>query len=70
MRSWIFVTLDKRAAMLALAELGRGRVAHAFDLWLHLRDSGLVDSTVFDALCQRTKRSDGALPGIPLRCRS
>jgi len=64
----ILVTLDKRAAMLGLAELGKGRVAHAFDLWLHLRDAGLVTKEQFTALCEATKRSDQALPGIPLRC--
>ena len=66
----ILVTLDKRAAMLALAELGRGRVAHAFDLWLHLRDNCLVAADGFADLCDRTRRNDQALPGIPLRCRA
>jgi len=32
----VFVTADKRASLTALAELGRGRVCHPFDLWLEL----------------------------------
>jgi len=65
----VLVTLDKRAAMLALAELGRGRVAHAFDLWLHLRDGGLITETQFAAICEATRRNDHGLPDIPLRCK-
>jgi hypothetical protein len=38
-RDAIFVAVDKRAALLALAELGCGRVAHAFDLYYYLRKS-------------------------------
>lgn len=63
----IFVTGDKKAAFLALAELGRGRVAHPHDLWLQLRDQSLVDQAQFDGLCQTTCRSDQS--AVPLRCR-
>lgn len=63
----VFVCQDKRAALIALAELGRGRVAHPFDLWLHLRDEGEISDGQFDDLCERTRRVDQALPGIPWR---
>lgn len=39
----IFVVVDRKATILALAELGCGRVAHAHDLWLYLRDETLID---------------------------
>lgn len=66
-RDGIFVTGDKKAAFLGLAELGRGRVAHPHDLWLHLRDQRLVDQAQFDGLCQTTCRSDQS--AVPFRCR-
>lgn len=66
----ILVTVDKRAAMLALAELGRGRVAHAFDLWLYLREMNLLSSDQFDQLCNATKMSDQSLNNLPLRCQT
>ena len=64
----VFVTEDKKAAFLALAELGAGHVAHSHDLWLHLRDEKLVDQTQFEYLCQATCRTDQS--DIPLRCLS
>jgi hypothetical protein len=64
----ILVTVDKKAAMLALAELGCGRVAHAFDLWLDLRDNHLVTDNQFAKLCQDTLRSDQGIKSMPLRC--
>ncbi len=62
----IFVTEDKKAAFLALAELGSGCVAHSHDLWLYLRDKRLVDQTQFENLCRATCRTDQSR--IPLRC--
>ena len=64
----IFVAVDKRAALLALAELGCGRVAHAFDLWIHLRDQGLISQVQFEKLCEMTLNKDQSLPGVPRRC--
>ena len=46
----VFVTQDKTAAFVALAELGLGRVALPFDLWCALRDAGLIDREAFDRL--------------------
>ena len=65
----VFVTHDKRAALTALAELGRCRVAHTFDLWMHLRASGRLAADQFDQLCERTARRDDGLPGVPWRVR-
>jgi hypothetical protein len=62
----IFVVQDKKAAMLALAELGCGHVAHPHDLWLYLRDQEMIDHSQFEALCRTTCRKDQS--GIPLRC--
>ena len=63
----VFVTADRRASLTALAELGRGRVAHPFDFWLHLYAGGLVNRQQVDALCDRTRRSDSGLPRLPPR---
>jgi len=63
----VFVTQDRRAAMLALAELGRSRVAHPFDLWLHLQDRDLIRRAEFKELCRRTVTADTGLPGVPWR---
>ncbi len=62
----VFVTEDKKAAFLALAELGSGCVAHSHDLWLYLRDKMLIDQTRFENLCRATCRTDQSR--IPLRC--
>jgi hypothetical protein len=62
----VFVPADKRAAFLALAELGPGRVATPFDLWAHLKDGGLITTEQFTFLCERTAKG-GGLPGVPLR---
>ena len=52
----VLVTEDKKAAFLALAELGKGHVAHSYDLWLYLRDKRLVNQTQFDNLCEATRK--------------
>jgi hypothetical protein len=63
----ILVSGDKRAAFLALAELGRSRAAHPSELWLHLLDSGLVTTAQFEDLCERTSRAEQC--PVPIRCR-
>ncbi|MEZ4445864.1 MAG: hypothetical protein R3B72_42705 [Polyangiaceae bacterium] len=63
----IFVTADRTAAFVALSELGRGRVATPFDLWVHLRDTELISPAVFDSLCERTAKQLNVLPGKPWR---
>lgn len=63
----IFVVVDKRATVEALAELGRMRVAHAYDLWLALLDEGLITPQQCQILCESTRRSDQTAR-IPLRC--
>lgn len=69
-RDSVFVTLDQRAALTALAELGRGRVAHPFDLWLDLLERQVVDRGGFEMLCEWTKTSDQGLERMPGRIRS
>lgn len=63
----VFVTMDQRAAAIALSELGRGRVASPYDLWEDLR-SDLGDAS-FDPLCRATERRQQGLPGRPWRLR-
>lgn len=63
----VFVVYDKRATVLALAELGRCRVAHAFDLWLELENKDLISAECFERLCETTKRKDKGLKRMPAR---
>jgi hypothetical protein len=63
-----FVTMDKGAAFLALAELGTGRVATPFDLWDDLLAARLLSSDEFFKLCDAVHKSVG-LPGVPQRIR-
>lgn len=63
----VLVVLDRKAAMVALAELGRGRVASPFDYWDWLRSERIVDQAAFDALCDATLREDAGFPGKPVR---
>lgn len=65
------MTEDKGAALLALGELGRSRVASSFDLWDDLRTRGVVDQARFDRLCNQTRiKGNTSLPGVPWRLRS
>lgn len=57
-RDAVFVAYDKGALVQALAELGRCRAAHACDLWLWLREQGYVNADQFDALCEKTRKSN------------
>lgn len=63
----VFVTEDTRAALTALAELGRARVAHPFDLWIDLLEENAVSTEEFRQLCHRTQRKDQGLPRMPDR---
>ena len=64
----VFVCADLRAAFTALAELGRGRVAHPFDVWLDLRERGWLTFGAFERLCRMTRKHDrGGLPRMPER---
>lgn len=63
----IFVTADRRAALTALSELGRGRVAHPFDLWIDLLEMDAVSPEDFRRLCDRTKMKDQGLERMPDR---
>ncbi len=68
--SAIFVTGDARAALVALAELGLGRVATPFDLWAYLSAHGLIAAEERDKLDEATVRSkQGLFPGVPSRLR-
>jgi hypothetical protein len=62
----IFVTMDKGAAFLALAELGMERVATPFDVWRDLLSRRLISHAEFSSLCEAVRKSVG-LPGIPQR---
>ncbi len=66
----LFVTMDTRAAYLALAELGPGRVATPYDLWLDLRSAGLLTPETHTALNEATLKQRQNQPGLPLRLRS
>lgn len=59
---YVFVGYDKKAAMIALAHLGRARVAHPYDLWMDLFERGWIDSRELDDLCTLTGNSDKSLP--------
>jgi hypothetical protein len=63
----VLVLEDKRAALTALAELGRARVAHSFDLWIDLLDVGAVTPGEFQRLCKKTRGRDGGLNRMPSR---
>lgn len=65
----VFVTMDRRATVTALAELGRKRVAHPFDLWLDLLDRRMLTLSDFEDLCERTRRNDQGLERMPARVR-
>lgn len=63
----VFVLEDKRAALTALAELGRSRVAHSLDLWIELLEEGAITPDAFQRLCERTKGRDNGLNRMPMR---
>ena len=65
----VLVTQDKLAAMLALAELGRGRVCHPYELWAHLLAQNYVTRQQFVDLMQATGRRDRSIPERPWRLR-
>lgn len=64
--SAVFVTLDKAAAFMALAELGPRRVSTPLDVWADLHARKLITKAHFDDLMDRTIKSS-SLPGIPRR---
>lgn len=63
----VLVLEDKRAALTALAELGRSRVAHSLDLWIDLLEEGAITPDAFQRLCERTKGRDNGLNRMPMR---
>jgi hypothetical protein len=63
----VLVLSDRRGAFIALAELGRNRVATPFDLWEDLKSRGLVSPEEAQALHTATLKGDSSLPGIPRR---
>jgi hypothetical protein len=62
----IFVSCDKLAVTLALAELGRGRVAHPFELWERFHEEKWITSQELDGLLRSTKAQNQGL-SIPWR---
>lgn len=65
----VFVTMDKRAAYVALAEIGGARVATPFEVWDSLEQRGLVTRATYTVLCEMTAKQDQGLSGVPLRFR-
>jgi hypothetical protein len=63
----VLVTQDKLAALLALAELGRGRVCHPYELWEQLLSKGLLTQQQFQDLMGAASRRDKSIPAIPWR---
>jgi len=63
----IFVTMDKRAAYVALAELGPARVATPFDVWIWLHEQGLISTAQRLALAEATRKQDQGLTRLPYR---
>ena len=61
----VFVTMDKRAAYVALAELGRGRVCAPFELWDALERAGQISLETYRRLCEKTARQDQGLSAVP-----
>ncbi len=67
-RDAVLVTQDKFSAFLALAELGRSRVCHPFELWHHLFTAGRLSREQYRDLMERTlRRGSQGLPGFPWR---
>jgi hypothetical protein len=62
-----FVTMDKRAAYVALAELGSARVSTPYDLWAWLRESGLIMEAQWQLLAEATAKQDQGMSRVPLR---
>ena len=62
----ILVTRDKLAAMLALAELGRGRVCHPYEFFEYLFNNGYLTGQQFNDLVETTRKGDQSIP-IPWR---
>ncbi|MCB9740352.1 MAG: hypothetical protein H6747_13910 [Deltaproteobacteria bacterium] len=56
-REAIFVTRDKVAAFVALAELGPGRVSTPFDVWVDLQQHGMIDAACARRLHEATCRA-------------
>jgi hypothetical protein len=65
-----FVLVERRGCVDAMSELGCGRVAHAFDLWLWLYGQNYISEYQFAELCRQTKGADQGLPDVPLRCKA
>ncbi|MBM3301126.1 MAG: hypothetical protein FJY85_14365 [Deltaproteobacteria bacterium] len=61
------VTQDKHAAMLALAELGRGRVCHVYELWEKLLWHGHLTQQQFEDVMGAASKRDRSIPAIPWR---
>ena len=63
----IFVTMDKRAAYVGLAELGSARVSTPYDLWAWLLDSRFISEDQWRQLVDATAKQDQGMNRVPLR---
>lgn len=61
----VFVTMDGKAALSALVELGPARVMAPFDCWRWLLERGHIDAATVRELDERTGRSMGLLGPPP-----
>ena len=66
-RDAVLVAVDKRAVLTALAELGRGRVAHPFDVWIDFFTRHWITKGQFVHLCELTEKHDRGLSRRPGR---
>lgn len=61
----VLVTMDGKAALSALVELGRDRVVSPFDCWRWLLEQGRIDLATCRELDERTSRNMGLLGPPP-----
>lgn len=65
----VFVTQDKLAAMLALAELGRTKVCHSYELWNEMLSNNYLTQQQFRDLMTASANRDKSIPAVPRRLR-
>jgi hypothetical protein len=65
LRDGVFVTMDGKAALSALVELGPGRVIAPFDCWRWLLEQGYIDTDACRDLDSLTSRHMGLIGPPP-----
>jgi len=64
----VLVTMDAKAAFIALVELGPGRVISPFDCWRWLLEEGCIEAATRASLDERTSETM-SVAGVPGRLR-